>query len=107
MSSQDSQDLEKGSGYVKDNDILQLDENSINEYKGFDEDTGRNIQNLARTFTNDSLGKTDTRASLIGLRKYLSHMSEVPGMSPFDVDEERLDPDLENFDAKLWVKNLR
>ncbi|CAN3353253.1 pleiotropic ABC efflux transporter of multiple drugs Cdr1p [Diutina catenulata] len=107
MSSQDSQDLEKGSGYVKDNDISQSDENSINEYKGFDEDTGRNIQNLARTFTNDSLGKTDTRASSIGLRKYLSHMSEVPGMSPFDVDEERLDPDSENFDAKFWVKNLR
>ncbi|CAN3356086.1 pleiotropic ABC efflux transporter of multiple drugs Cdr1p [Diutina catenulata] len=100
-------DLEKGSCSAKVMETSQSEECSIGAYKGFDNDASRSIQDLARTFTNDSLGKDDRRDSSAGLRRYLSHMSEVPGVSPFEIDDARLDPDSESFDAKFWVKNVR
>ena len=110
MSSSSDHDLEKGHlGLTNENDVSNLDDNSINEYKGFDEHTSKDIQELARTFTNDLIGKLDSRATSIGLRKYLSHMSAVPGVLPYKQDEveDSLNPDSENFDAKFWVKNMR
>ena len=37
-------------------------------------------------------------------------MSEVPGVNPYEHEEinnDQLNPDSENFNAKFWVKNLR
>ncbi|KAK6461711.1 multidrug resistance protein [Scheffersomyces coipomensis] len=91
---------------------------SINEYQGFNADTAKNVQELARTLTHDSIvsntgGDEDFQLnddkSSFALIKYLSHMSQIPGVSPYHADEinEKLDPDSETFDAKYWVKNLR
>lgn len=85
---------------------------SLNEYTGFGTSEKDQIRQLARTFTNTSQGsgheltKTTTSADLL---KYLSHMSEVPGVEPFDADQilDQLNPDSENFNAKFWVKNMR
>ncbi|KAK7680698.1 Multidrug resistance protein [Cerrena zonata] len=79
------------------------DEESINEYHGFD-DAVPEIQQLAKTLSHQSSIKDSQ--SLI---KYLSHMSEVPGVTPFRNEEidELLNPDSDNFNAKFWVKNLR
>lgn len=79
---------------------------SVNEYNGFASQTAE-IRELARTITNasqvDSI-KTKGSADLI---KYLSHMSDVPGVAPFSDAPESLNPDSPNFDAKLWLKNMR
>ncbi|KAL6452790.1 CDR1 Pleiotropic ABC efflux transporter of multiple drugs CDR1 [Candida maltosa Xu316] len=80
---------------------------SLNEYHGFDAHASASVQNLARTLTHDSI-KDDSSST--GLVRYLTHMSEVPGVSPYvvdDIDYEQLDPDSENFNAKYWVKNMR
>ncbi|KAG7660523.1 CDR1 [[Candida] subhashii] len=81
-------------------------EPSLNEYHGFDTDTGRDIQDLARTLTHDSMRDTESSAALL---KYLTHMSEVPGVNPYsdDISNPELDPDSDQFNAKFWVKNLR
>ena len=101
MSSQDESKLEKAISQDSSSE-----NHSINEYHGFDAHTSENIQNLARTFTHDSF-KDDSSA---GLLKYLTHMSEVPGVNPYEHEEinnDQLNPDSENFNAKFWVKNLR
>ncbi|CAI5758794.1 unnamed protein product [Candida verbasci] len=81
------------------------DQHSINEYNGFDEQTNKDIQNLARSYTHDSIGDS----SSVGLIKYLSNMSEVPGISPYENETEidKLNPDSDSFNAKFWVKNLK
>ncbi|KAI5948661.1 hypothetical protein KGF57_005272, partial [Candida theae] len=78
-----------------------LEDRSVEEYTGFH---AQDIQKLARTYTND-----DTN-SASGLKRYLSHMSQVPGINPIEQEEakdERLDPNSDSFDAKFWVKNMR
>ncbi|EGW32053.1 multidrug resistance protein [Spathaspora passalidarum NRRL Y-27907] len=86
---------------------------SLVEYQGFNSETGRAIQELARTLTNDSLisNATDTAdvETATGLHKYLTHMSQVPGINPYTDDPEitQLDPNSDDFNAKFWVKNLR
>ncbi|KAL6453119.1 CDR2 Multidrug resistance protein CDR2 [Candida maltosa Xu316] len=72
-------------------------------YHGFDAHTSQDIQELARTLTHQSI-------SSAAVVKHLSHMSEVPGVAPFTeegVDNEQLNPDSDNFNAKYWVKNMR
>lgn len=91
---------------------LEDEVDSINEYTGFGENQEGEIRELARTITNISQGSGDPmarKASSADLLKYLSHMSEVPGVEPFDADQisDLLNPDSENFDAKFWVKNMR
>lgn len=91
---------------------LEDEVDSINEYTGFGEDQQGEIRELARTITNISQGSGDPmarKASSADLLKYLSHMSEVPGVEPFDPEQisDLLNPDSENFDAKFWVKNMR
>lgn len=83
--------------------------NSINEYHGFNDQTNEDIQDLVRTYTNSSLNKRrDSISSSVALKKYLSHMSSVPGVIPYEDNQiEALDPDSPNFDAKFWVKNIR
>lgn len=80
------------------------DSNEINEYVGLDADASEHIRRLSKTFTNSSF--TESPGDLI---KYLSHMSQVPGIEPFNNDEidQRLNPDSDQFEAKFWVKNLR
>lgn len=72
---------------------------SIHEYSGFD---ARDINQIARTYTNE-----DT-SSATKLRRYLTHMSQVPGVNPAEeIEDERLDPNSEYFEAKFWVKNQK
>lgn len=80
---------------------------SVNEYLGFDSRTDGEIRELARTFTNTSQADSIKTKSSVDLLKYLSHMSEVPGIAPYSDAPEALDPESTNFDAKLWVKNMR
>ena len=80
------------------------DQHSINEYQGVN-DNDENIRQLARTFTHDSLKDDQSAATL---RKYLSNMSDVPGINPVsESDLDRLNPDSDHFEAKFWVKNLK
>ncbi|MCP8717949.1 MAG: pleiotropic drug resistance family ABC transporter [Asgard group archaeon] len=90
---------------LEDNRDSSSENHSINEYHGFDAHATEDIQNLARTLSHNSF-KDDSSA---GLMKYLSHMSEVPGVSPFAEEEinEQLNPDSDKFNAKFWVKNMR
>lgn len=80
---------------------------SVNEYHGFDHAAGGQIRELARTLTNVSQTDSIRTKSSVDLLKYLSHMSEVPGIAPFSDAPDALDPESPNFDAKLWVKNMR
>lgn len=75
-------------------------------YGGFEDATGE-IVRLARTVSHalQMLAKTKSLGDLI---RYLSHMSQVPGVSPYTGDvDPALDPDSPDFNAKFWVKNLR
>ena len=76
---------------------------SLNNYTGLD---AGEIRELARTFTDSSHAKSACTKSSADLVKYLSHMSDVPGVVPFTAAPEALDPESPNFDAKLWVKNM-
>ncbi|KAI5906237.1 Multidrug resistance protein CDR1, partial [Candida parapsilosis] len=72
---------------------------SIHEFSGFD---ALEVQEIARTYTNE-----DT-SSATKLRRYLTHMSQVPGVnSAEEIEDERLDPNSEYFEAKFWVKNQK
>ncbi|CCG24705.1 hypothetical protein CORT_0G00140 [Candida orthopsilosis Co 90-125] len=77
-----------------------LSSSTMGTYEGFD---AQGVQNLARTYTYED------STSAEGLSRYLTHMSEVPGVNPItgEIDDERLDPTSDNFDAKFWVKNQR
>ncbi|KAJ9093998.1 Multidrug resistance protein [Naganishia cerealis] len=73
----------------------------VNSYKGFDENVETDVRNLARSVTNNSSHE---------LVKYLTNMSQVPGVIPYDalaVNDPQLDPDSDDFNAKYWVKNFR
>lgn len=75
----------------------------IHVYQGFDHQADEEIRELARTATQTSISRKDSAS----LSKYLSNMSDVPGVSPFELDDPRLDPFSPDFDSKMWVKNLR
>lgn len=73
----------------------------VSSYKGFDEAVEQDVRKLARTVTNGSSHE---------LVRYLTNMSQVPGVAPFhaaDHEDPQLDPDSDDFNAKFWVKNLR
>ncbi|RLV89830.1 Multidrug resistance protein CDR1 [Spathaspora sp. JA1] len=76
-------------------------------YNGFDERASEEVQALARTITSEStVSKANASEEL---NRYLTNMSNVPGVNPFvkDIEDKRLDPESEDFDAKYWIKNLR
>ena len=82
-----------------DNDNKSLMSLTMGAYEGFD---ANGVQNLARTYTYEDA------TSAQGLSRYLTHLSQVPGVNPIvEIDDERLDPNSDNFDAKFWVKNQR
>ncbi|KAK6461713.1 multidrug resistance protein [Scheffersomyces coipomensis] len=91
---------------------------TVNEFQGFNDATAKSVQELARTLTHDSISSNTGGAedfqlnedkSSNGLIRYLSHMSQIPGVSPYNDDDinDRLNPYSDSFDAKFWVKNLR
>lgn len=77
---------------------------SVDEYQGFDDVASIKVQKLARELTHMS-----DSASAAELKRYLSNMSQVPGVAPFSGDHDiaALDPGSDDFDAKFWVKNLK
>ncbi|CAI5757455.1 unnamed protein product [Candida verbasci] len=100
MSSKD--DSFNSNGQISIDGQNSIEEKDIHGYTGFEGNT-EHIRNLARTFTNESMDN-----SSMALKKYLTNMSEVPGVSPYlNVGNEKLNPDSENFDAKFWVKNIK
>ena len=87
--------------------VPSADQSSIHKYEGFDDATD-DIKELARTMSNISRQKTNKTKDSEDLIRYLSHMSQVPGVEPYNNEiEESLNPDSDNFNAKFWVKNLR
>ncbi|RCK65837.1 Multidrug resistance protein CDR1 [Candida viswanathii] len=82
----------------KDPNTSSASDLSNKEYTGFNKEE---IKNLARTITADNSSQA--------LVRYLSQMSQVPGVNPCDVDNlpAELNPDSDDFDSKLWIKNLR
>ena len=82
------------------------DLDSVNEYRGFNAHQDE-IRELARTLSHGSHASLKTRDSAAELKKYLTHMSNVPGVVPFNESDEILNPDSDSFDAKFWVKNMR
>lgn len=67
-------------------------------YRGYTNEVSHELQELARTFTNQS-HHIDAQSSL----------HTTPGTVPMLLDgsDPRLDPESDGFDAKFWVKNLR
>ena len=82
--------------------------NEVEEYQGFDDAADKSIRELARTITNTSINMSKTKSSE-DLIRYLSHMSQVPGVEPYNHEEieESLNPESDMFNAKFWVKNVR
>lgn len=70
-------------------------------YEGFTPAVEDQIQNLARTLTN-----TSTTSGGLSLSKTLTNMSQVPGINPIEEIDPRLDPNLDHFDLRFWVKNI-
>ncbi|KAM9890321.1 hypothetical protein OXX79_011511, partial [Metschnikowia pulcherrima] len=68
------------------------EENSVNEYRGFDTQAEEEVRELARTYSNAGSIGTKSTSDLL---KYLTHMSEVPGVSPYSDVDEALDPNSE------------
>ncbi|CAK9437481.1 uncharacterized protein LODBEIA_P18590 [Lodderomyces beijingensis] len=63
------------------------------------------VRDLARTLTVNSF---EDNASGTGLCKFLTNMSEVPGVHPISkAATTKLDPNSDDFDAKFWVKNMK
>lgn len=82
------------------------DDESVNEYRGFSAHQDE-IRDLARTISHNSMNSVKTKESSAELIKYLTHMTNVPGVAPFENVEEILNPESDSFDAKFWVKNMR
>lgn len=78
----------------------------ISEYRGFDGDHQNEIRDLARTISRDSRNGESIKLSA-NLIKYLTNMSDVPGVAPFGDVQGSLDPESDDFNAKYWVKNMR
>ena len=68
------------------------------EYHGLD---SNEIKNLAKSLVVISSNNS--------LERCISNMSQVPGINPCDIDNlpPELNPDSDDFDSKLWIKNLR
>lgn len=84
-----------------------VEDNEIQEYEGFD--TAKDdIQKLAKVMSHLSREQTRTTQGSVDLIQYLSNMSQVEGMPPYANElNEKLNPESDLFEAKLWVKNLK
>lgn len=80
---------------------------SNDRYQGF-EDSKDGIKELARTVSRTNHIGIANGSDSEDLIRYLSHMSQVPGISPYEGNiDPSLDPESDEFNAKYWVKNLR
>ena len=81
--------------------------NEVEEYQGFDDAADKSIRELARTITNTSINMSKTKSSE-DLIRYLSHMSQVPGVEPYNHEEieESLNPESDMFNAKFYRLRL-
>lgn len=80
---------------------------SNDRYQGF-EDSKDGIKELARTVSRTNQIGIANASDSEDLIRYLSHMSQVPGISPYEGNiDPSLDPESDEFNAKYWVKNLR
>lgn len=100
MTSEEDLEKEIGSYTGLNSNHSQNDNDSL--HYGFEEE----IQKLAKTLTRDS-AKSRMTSSANSLHRTFSNMSQIPGSSPFDSTDPRLDPNSDEFDSKFWVKNLR
>ncbi|RLV93785.1 Multidrug resistance protein CDR1 [Spathaspora sp. JA1] len=83
-------------------------ENESNQsYLGFNEETSRDVRQLARTLTQESGASVESSSQV--LMKYLSSIDEAPGINPYqpEITDAELDPESPEFNAKYWVKNLK
>lgn len=76
----------------------------MTEYEGFTPEVRDEIQQLARSFTNNSITSERDRLQLV---RTVSHMSQMPGINPMGEVDPRLDPNSDRFDLRYWVKNIR
>ena len=79
----------------------------IQNYEGFDSTATGDIKALARTMSHISKEQTNKARGSEDLVRYLSHFSSIPGVEPYAEVDDTLNPDSDQFDARLWVKNLR
>ncbi|GME70203.1 unnamed protein product [Ambrosiozyma monospora] len=90
-----------------------LNDEPVTVFQSMDEDE---IQNLARQLTHASgasIPVANNQEENEEFRTVLTRESTrvsqllVDGVPPFQADDERLNPDSKNFQAKYWIKNLR
>lgn len=80
---------------------------SVADYEGFTPQVAKDIQLLAKTITHQT-GEANNDDYQLLLSRTLTHMSQVPGVNPIAEDvDPRLDPYLDSFDSRFWIKNLR
>lgn len=85
-------------------ELVKTDRPSLEEpaqYNGFDQDVHNQIRTLARTITRSSNPNSEH-----SLSRTLTNMSQVPGVNPIGAVDPKLDPNLEDFESKFWVKNM-
>jgi ATP-binding cassette subfamily G (WHITE) protein 2 (PDR) len=77
-------------------------------YKGLEGNVERQVQDLARQFTNASFEQSKDADASSGS---LSRVSTIaPGVNPMlDIDQldPRLDPNSDEFQSRYWIKNLK
>ncbi|KAG7195696.1 Multidrug resistance protein [Scheffersomyces spartinae] len=96
-------------GEGEDDEESEEEEDEL-EYQGFDAQVAQQVGQIVRTLSRRQTNATE--ATEYDLAKYLTHMSQVPGVAPFNAENEpeidpKLNPSLPDFEAKYWVKNLR
>lgn len=97
LSQQPTQELEGET--IDDGDFSDEKVVSTVKYLGFTAETDECIHELAKSWTGDKLTRSLTRI--------MSQQSQIPGSSPFDSSDPRLDPGLDQFNSRFWVKNIR
>lgn len=80
----------------------------IQDPVGFNATTKDDIRELARTMSHLSRRQTRKSHGSEDLVRFFTQMSQVEGALPYTNElNEELNPDSDNFDSRLWVKNLR
>ncbi|KAG7732144.1 hypothetical protein KL948_002342 [Ogataea haglerorum] len=80
------------------------------QYSGFDSNVETQVRGLARELSHVCAGETEKNDNdARSLIRTLTNYSQVPGVNPFVEDgvDARLNPDSDDFDAKLWIQNMR
>ncbi|CEP24187.1 CDR2 [Cyberlindnera jadinii] len=90
---------------------LDTSDEESGSYHGFDEGIRNEVQDLARQWTNLSLGGESNKVDVAEEPDGLSRVSTIaPGVNPMvDVEllDPRLDPNSEEFSSPYWIKNFK